>query len=133
MLCEKEEEVGGLVGSFDYKGFTFDAGIRATENSGVLFPMLKKLGIEIEFICNSVSLGIEDKIIDITSENSLVQYQDMLNDKFPGDEKEIEAIMQTVRKIMDYMDVLYGIDNPLFLDFKQDREYLNENHTSMDV
>ncbi len=124
LLCEKEDDVGGLVGSFDYKGFTFDAGIRATENSGVLFPMLKKLGMEIEFICNTVSLGIEDKIIDITSEDSLSQYRDMLVDEFPGNESEIKSIMDTIKKIMDYMDILYGIDNPLFLDFKQDRKYL---------
>ncbi len=124
LLCEKEDDVGGLVGSFDYKGFTFDAGIRATENSGVLFPMLKKLDIDLEFLCNPVSLGIEDNIIDITSKDSLVQYQNMLTDKFPDDAKEIEEIMKTVKKIMDYMDILYGIDNPLFLDIKQDREYL---------
>jgi len=42
LLCEKEDRLGGLIGSFDYKGFTFDAGIRAMENSGVLFPMLKQ-------------------------------------------------------------------------------------------
>ena len=32
LICEKESKVGGLVNSFDYKGFTFDGGIRAIEN-----------------------------------------------------------------------------------------------------
>ncbi|MBK6622927.1 MAG: hypothetical protein IPG32_19450 [Saprospirales bacterium] len=32
--------------------------------------------------------------------------------------------MLEIRKIMDYMDVLYGIDNPLFLDLKKDKKYL---------
>ena len=63
LLCEKENNVGGLIGSFDYNGFIFDAGIRAMENSGVLLPMLKKLGLDIEFIKNKVS--IELKIISL--------------------------------------------------------------------
>ena len=45
LLCEKEKKTGGLVNSFEYKGFTFDGGIRAIENSGILSPMLKQLGI----------------------------------------------------------------------------------------
>jgi len=40
LICEKEKKVGGLVNSFDFKGFTFDGGIRAIENSGIVFPML---------------------------------------------------------------------------------------------
>ena len=124
LLCEKEEKTGGLVGSFGYNGFVFDSGIRATENSGVLFPMLKMLGIELEFLCNTVSLGIEDKIIDVTSKTSVDDYRDMLVSLFPEEREQIDELIKTVKKIMDYMDILYGIDNPLFLDFKQDREYL---------
>ena len=123
LICEKENSLGGLVGSFDYKGFTFDAGIRAMENSGVLFPMLKKLNLNIEFIKNTVSIGIEDKIVDLVSKDSLVGYQDMLNEKFPNDSEEIAAIIAVVKKTMVYMKVLYGIDNPLFLDINEDREY----------
>lgn len=43
---EKEVQTGGLVGSFNYKGFHFDSGIHAFENSGIIFPMLDQLGIE---------------------------------------------------------------------------------------
>ncbi len=124
LLCEKEDRLGGLIGSFDYKGFTFDAGIRATEDSGVLFPMLKSLGIEIEFLDNKVSMGLEDYIIDIVSKTSVNDYQEMLEAKFEENKEAISKIIETIRKIMDYMDILYGIDNPLFLDFKKDREYL---------
>ena len=58
VLCEKEDKVGGLVSSFEYKGFTFDGGIRAIESSGVVLPMLKQLGIPVEFLPNTVSIGI---------------------------------------------------------------------------
>ena len=40
LVCEKESKVGGLVNSFDFKGYTFDGGIRAIENSGIVLPML---------------------------------------------------------------------------------------------
>ena len=50
LLCEKEKKTGGLVNSFDYKGFVFDGGIRAIENSGIVQPMLKQLGIEHSYV-----------------------------------------------------------------------------------
>lgn len=35
VLCEKEKKTGGLVNSFECKGFVFDGGIRATGNTGI--------------------------------------------------------------------------------------------------
>ncbi|HKJ28122.1 MAG TPA: hypothetical protein VJ965_10815, partial [Anaerolineales bacterium] len=35
-----------------------------------------------------------------------------------------DAIIEQIKKIMHYMDVQYGIKNPVFLDFKEDREYM---------
>ena len=124
LLCEKERSIGGLVSSFDYKGFRFDAGIRAFENSGVLFPMLNDLGLEIEFCENNVSLGIEDNIIKIKSKDSVKEYQTMLGKLYPENIEEIEDIIKEIEKIMDYMDMLYGIENPVFKDIPNDKEYL---------
>lgn len=124
LLCEKENEAGGLVGSFSFKGFKFDKGIRATENSGILLPMLKQLGINIEFTQNKVSLGIEDMIVDIVSRESIKDYTDMLIAKFPENKSDILYLIDVVHKIMKIMDTLYGIDNPLFMDLKKDREYI---------
>ncbi|MCJ7737585.1 MAG: FAD-dependent oxidoreductase, partial [Anaerolineae bacterium] len=45
LLCEKEATCGGLVHTFERGGFIYDGGIRAMENSGILFPMLKHLGL----------------------------------------------------------------------------------------
>jgi phytoene dehydrogenase-like protein len=50
LLCEKEKQVGGLVNSFERGGFVFDGGIRAIENSGIVHPMLRQLGIDVEFL-----------------------------------------------------------------------------------
>ena len=124
LLCEKEDHLGGLIGSFDYKGFTFDAGIRAMENSGVLFPMLRQLGLDIDFVRSVVSVGIQDAVVDLTTQDSIKAYQEMLKGQFPNESAAIAALIDIMKKIMDYMRVLYGIDNPLFMNLKEDREYL---------
>jgi phytoene dehydrogenase-like protein len=124
LLCEKENKLGGLVNSFDFKGFTFDGGIRAIENSGIVFPMLKQLGIEVDFISNNISIGIENDAINLVSKDSLLDYKNLLFRQFPGDVDDIEKIINEIKRVMQYMDILYGIDNPLFLDLKSDKEYL---------
>jgi len=37
---------------------------------------------------------------------------------FPENSEDIAAILREIDKVMGYLDVLYGIDNPLFLDLK---------------
>jgi phytoene dehydrogenase-like protein len=123
LICEKEPHYGGLVNSFERNGFVFDGGIRALENAGVLFPMLSHLGLEIEFVKNHISIGIEDQILHINSDESADEYGNMLIHFFPESKDEISAIIKDIRKIMSYMDVQYGIDNPLFLDIKTDQQY----------
>ena len=124
LLCEKENTCGGLVNIFARDGFVYDGGIRAIENSGVLLPMLKHLGLDIQLVKNRVSIGIEDHVIHIDSEDSIVDYQTLLNQLYPDSRHEINQIILQIKKIMRYMGVQYGIDNPIFLDMKKDRAYL---------
>ena len=123
LLCEKENACGGLLNTFERDGFFFDGGIRATENSGVLFPMLKKLGLDIDFVRNKISVGIEDRVIRINDKGAVLAYQELLNELYPENRQEISAIITQIEKIMEYMEVQYGIDNPVFLDIKEDRDY----------
>ena len=123
LLCEQHETVGGLVNSFQYKGFTFDGGIRAIENSGIVRPCLEELDIEVEFLENVVSIGMADELIKITSSESLAEYEQLLKSKFPDESSNITKIILEIKKIMGYMDVLYGIKNPLFLDIKKHQTY----------
>src|SRR4030042_3515144 len=124
LVCEKERLCGGLVNTFKRDGFVFDGGVRAMENSGVLFPMLKHLGLEIEFVKNHISIGIEDQVIRINEEGNLLDYQALLNSLYPDCKQEIGEIITQIEKIMQYMQVQYGIDNPIFLDMKKDRKYM---------
>lgn len=124
LLVEKGERTGGLVNTFRHQGFVFDAGIRAFENSGILFPMLKNLGLELKFTGNPVSMGIRNHWLKLVSRDSLDDYAALLKNIFPANDGDIVRITGEIRKVMGYMDVLYGIDNPLFLDDMRNREYL---------
>jgi len=123
LLCEKEAYCGGLINSFTRDGFTFDGGIRALEDAGVFFTMLRHLGVEIEFVKNHVSMGIEDQIFNIESEKSIDDYANVLKKLYPDSTSEIELITKDLHQISRAMDIQYGINNPLFLDPKTDGKY----------
>jgi len=124
LLCDKEPALGGLVRSFERKGFTWDAGIRAFEDSGIIIPMLEDLGIHVEFVKSPVSLGIEDRVIPVESAENLEDYRQLLEHFFPGSRADIPRILEVIRRVMKHMDVLYGIENPAFKDLKRDRGFL---------
>jgi phytoene dehydrogenase-like protein len=124
LLCEKEIKTGGLVNSFEHRGFVFDGGIRAIENSGIIVPMLRQLGLQIDFLPSPVSIGIGCDVVRIDSKDSLGAYQALLEKHFPDDKHDIANIIREMAKMMGYMDVLYGIDNPLFLDLKSNPGYV---------
>lgn len=123
LLIEKQDHCGGLVTTFTRDGFTYDGGIRATEDSGVLFPMLDALGLAVDFVPNKISLGIEDKVIEITSEANLADYEALLTAIYPESTAEIRQITAQMKRIMGLMDIQYRIKNPVFLDPKEDWEY----------
>ena len=124
LLIEKNKECGGLVNLFTSDGFHFDAGVRALEDAGIIFPMLKDLNIQLEIVKSPVSLGIENEIIHIENLDSLLKYRELLIKFFPESEGEIDKVLKIIRKIMKHMDVLYGIENPVFKDLKRDRAFL---------
>lgn len=123
LLLEKRDQCGGLINSFERDGIVFDGGIRALENAGALFPMLKQLGIDIDLIKNNISIGIEDQIIEVESEEILHVYQELLVSLYPDLQEAISKIIDEIEKISHLMDIQYGINNPLFLDIKEDRDY----------
>lgn len=126
LLLEQAHSLGGLVNSFRYEGFTFDGGIRAIENSGIVFPMLKELGIAVDFVKNPVFLGVGNDFIALDGNNDLVKYGDLLKRHFPRDFASIDKMLSEMEKAIRYMDVIYGIDNPVFLDYKTNKTYFQK-------
>lgn len=123
-LFEKEAKIGGLVNSFERGGYVWDGGIRAIENSGIVAPMLKQLGVQVEFLPSQVAVGFGSELTRLGSRQSLADYRELLCRVFPASRADIEAIIAEIAKVMDYLDVLYGIDNPLFLDTMTDPKYV---------
>lgn len=123
-LFERQKSFGGLVSSFQRDGFTLDGGIRSIENSGIVFPMLEELGIGLEFVKSTVSLGTGESMLWLDGNDSMARYEDLLNQEFPGNDESIRKIIREIRKITGYMDVLYGIENPLFKDLKKDYKFI---------
>lgn len=124
LLIEKNRECGGLVNSFSHNGFRFDAGIRALENAGIIFPMLNELGIKLDVVKSRVSVGVENEILNIKDIESLSDYSDLLKRLYPGSEAVTDQVIKIIRKVMKHMDVLYGVENPNFKDLNHDRKYL---------
>lgn len=123
LLLEKAPACGGLMTSFSKDGFTYDGGIRALDNAGALFPMLKQLGISIDFLPNPITIGIEDRVIRVEEDPNLSHYETLLKYLYPQSGEDVAVILGEIKTIMREMEIQYGIDNPLFLDFKKDRDY----------
>jgi phytoene dehydrogenase-like protein len=106
LLLEKAGNLGGCINSFERGGFIFDGGIRAIENSGVLLPMLRRLGINVELVRNNISIGLGKDVIRLESVASLVDYETLLKKYFPDNSSDIRRICVEIKKITNYMNVL---------------------------
>jgi phytoene dehydrogenase-like protein len=124
LLLEKSDEIGGMINSFTYNGFVFDGGIRSIESSGVVKPLIKEFNLDIKFDRSFVTYGIKDRVIKLNDINDLVNYENLYLSLFPNNKSEIKIIIKKIRKILKYMDVLYGIDNPMIVDLKNNKSYV---------
>jgi len=123
LLIEKNDMTGGLVNSFIKDGFLFDGGVRAVENAGMIKPMLEELEIDLPLYKSDVSVGVENYVIGAEKKESVDDYEEMLKKLYPESEKEVERVVNVIRKYDKYMNVLFGSDSPFFKDAKRDRSY----------
>ncbi|MBK6622926.1 MAG: NAD(P)/FAD-dependent oxidoreductase [Saprospirales bacterium] len=87
VVFEKQPKAGGLVQTFSRNHVFFDSGLRSIENSGIVHPMLRQLGIEIDFVKSPVTIGIGDRVIRIEDRDSIIQYEELLNSLFPDSKR----------------------------------------------
>ena len=123
LLIEKNDSCGGLVNSFTHEGFLFDAGVRAIENAGMIKPMLKELDIDLTLFPSKVSLGLEDEVINVETEDSVDDYEQLLKRFYPESRDDVEKVIGVIKKFDEYMKVLFGSDSPFFKDAKRERKY----------
>ena len=124
LLLDKNSRSGGLVNTFNYDGFYFDAGPRAFVNSGIVKPMLRDLGIGWDFFENKISIGIEDQLFHVDSMNALKEYKRILVNLYPDNMDDIEKILSITYKLSEYTKILYEFDNPNFVDLLSDKKFV---------
>lgn len=115
LVLEKEEEVGGLLGSFVVDGHVLDKGARSIIDSGIVFSMLRQLGLHIDFVDNPIRITIGPQSLDFREVADIDRYGHMLKSLYPENALDIDKIVKDIKIVMKTMDVLYGIENPLFL------------------
>ena len=126
LIIEKEKYVGGLVGTFDHKGFKFDRGARSIESSGIVIPMINNLGLDVKFVRTPINMIFGKERVILDKFEDIEKYKQTLINFFPQEEKGINLIMRDIYEVMENMDVLYGIENPLFIDKPYTKEYLTK-------
>ena len=114
LLIEKNEKCGGLFNSFEREGFRFDGGAKAVVNSGLIKPMIEELGIDLKFLKNPITLRVEDRQVIVNDEESINEYSNILKELYPQSSIYVDNIINEIKKIISYMKILYGVDNPLF-------------------
>jgi phytoene dehydrogenase-like protein len=124
LIVEKEHKSGGLLGAFAIDGHHVDQGARGIIDSGVFIPMMKQLGLNIELLPNPIRISIGNKSVDLKDKSSIDDYGFLLYQLYPDHKREIDVIIKKIKKVMAYMDVLYGIENPLFMPKPYDYAYL---------
>ncbi len=124
LLIEKNDEVGGLVNSFERNGFVFDAGARGLLDAGLLHTLIKELELEVELLKSDVSVGIENQIMHVNGLESINEYRELLLKLYPESKEDIDKIIKVMLETTKLRNVMYGIENPLFKDVKRDFNYL---------
>jgi phytoene dehydrogenase-like protein len=124
LLMEKEAEIGGLLGSFNVDGHVLDKGARSIIDSGIVLPMLRQLDIDIDFVPNPIKITIGSQSVNLMEKSDIDKYGLMLKHFYPENEKDIDVIIADIKYVMKTMDVLYGVENPLFLPKPYDMNYL---------
>ncbi len=124
LLLDKNDRTGGLLSTFESSGFSFDSGPRAFVNSGIVKPMLKDLGIDLELLENKISIGVEDHLFRVNSMGNLQDYQQVLIQLYPESKADIEKIILLIKQLSGYNQVLYEFDNPNFGDRMRDKKFV---------
>jgi len=123
-VLERNGRSGGLVGSFEREGFTFDAGPRAVGDAGILSAMLRDLGIDLPLLRGAVSTGIEDRIVHHDDPSGIREFCDSLRRLFPGSAAGVSGIERRIRQSCRMARVLTRVPNPAFKNPLSDPRYL---------
>jgi len=99
LICEQHSKPGGYVTSFERGGFILDGGTQAVSVSGIIFPILKDLGIrdKVKFVKVNYQIITPDIDLKLDSIEAIVGE---LKKQFPEDSDGIEAYFKHIRRVI---------------------------------
>ncbi|UCC91091.1 MAG: NAD(P)/FAD-dependent oxidoreductase [Dehalococcoidia bacterium] len=111
LICEQYTQPGGYVTSFKRNGFTFDGGLQSFSSNGLVFPILKELGLydRVQFVHTDYQIITPDTRVKL---NSLSQVKEEFKRVFPKAETEIEAYFQELDRLLIPFEKMFGGDKP---------------------
>lgn len=102
LLLEQSHHAGGCMSGFWREGFYFDGGDQSFESGGVVFPILKELGVydlhQWEKVGYRIKTPGQDTVI-----TSLDSVEEHYRREFPGD-PGISVVFNEVRQFYEFMD-----------------------------
>jgi prolycopene isomerase len=100
LICEQHKKPGGYVTSFNRKGFTFDAGPKSIGSNGVVFPILKGLGLfdRIRFIRPSIQMITPSTRLKI---GSLAQIKEDLSASLPKARSQVNGYFNELEELIN--------------------------------
>ncbi len=98
VLLEANHQAGGLMSGIRRKGYTFDCGDQSFENSGLLFPILRQLGIDPERRLHRASHRFVGTNFDYRV-TSLDDVERAIVEAVPHEEGGVRALFDRLRRI----------------------------------
>ena len=104
ILLEQNDQAGGCMSGFWKEGYYFDSGNQSFESMGIVFPILKELGIYDLHQWQKVSYRAKSPFFDLII-NSLEDTQDKFSTAFP-DEPGIKVLFGEVKRVSRFLTEL---------------------------
>ncbi len=121
LVCEQHTQPGGYFNSFKRKGYTFDGGIQACEDCGMLLPMLEQLGLRerINLHRSTFAYATPDFFLPLHSPADISKFYSELGKVCPDEAEGVSFISQKAYELSSVMEAYTSIPNPLFVPFSR--------------
>ena len=116
LICEQNHQPGGCFNSFTRKGYTFDGGIQGCEDAGMLFSMLRQLGIEdrLTLTRGKSAVATPDFFVPFPRYQELAQFYSRLESVYPQEVSGLRELNGELQRLCRFFDGVFHAPNPGF-------------------
>jgi phytoene dehydrogenase-like protein len=111
LICEQHTKPGGYVTSFKRKGFTFDGGLQSFGSNGLVFPILKELGLydKVRFAPAHLQIITPHVKLDL---GSLPQVKERLKRAFPQAKGQLDSYFRELQRLATPIEEMFTGGKP---------------------